>query len=104
MLKNVSMVPGTRVPLAISLFLVTSTVFMHVVMPMVKYDWAAPPATPPNVAATAGASSRLFDAKYATSEDVKIKIAPLVVASITACFRQHIYSTGKRLHTHGKSP
>lgn len=63
MLKNVSMVPGTRAPLASSLFLVTSTVFMHVVMPMVRYDWAAPPATPPIVAATAGASPRLLDAK-----------------------------------------
>lgn len=86
MLKKVSIVPGTRVPLAISLFLVTSTVFMHVVMPMVRYDWAAPPATPPSVAATAGASARLFDAKYATSEDVNIKIAPFVVASMTAYF------------------
>lgn len=63
MLKNVSIVPGTRVPLAISLFLVTSTVFMQVVIPMVKYDWAAPPAIPPSVAASAGPSPILFDAK-----------------------------------------
>lgn len=89
MFKNVSIVPGTRVPLVISLFLVSSTVFMQVVIPMVKYDWAAPPATPPSVAAAAGASARLFDAKYATSEDVKIKMAPLVVASMTACCRQY---------------
>lgn len=84
------MVPGTRVPFANSLFLVTSTVFMHVVIPIVKYDWAAPPATPPMVAAIAGASPRLFEAKYATSEDVNIRIAPLVVASMTAYFCQLI--------------
>lgn len=38
MLKKVSMVPGTLFPAAAVLFLVTSTVFMHVVMPMVRYD------------------------------------------------------------------
>lgn len=100
------MVPGTRAPLASSLVLVTSTVFMHVVMPMVRYDWAAPPATPPRVAATAGASPRLLDAKYDTSEDVKIKIAPLVVASITACLRQfaHALEVSHLVHTHGRRP
>lgn len=67
---------------------------MHVVMPIVKYDWAAPPATPPTVAAIAGVSPRLCDAKYATSEDVNIKIAPLVVASITAYLCQLIDNDG----------
>ena len=38
MLKKVSIVPGTRPPFDNSFVLVTSTVFMHVVMPMVRYD------------------------------------------------------------------
>lgn len=38
MLKKVSMVPGTRTPACADFLRVTSTVFIHVVMPIVKYD------------------------------------------------------------------
>ena len=51
MSKKVRMVPGTLAPACAFLVRVTSTVFMQVVMPMVRYAWAAPPTVPPRTPA-----------------------------------------------------
>lgn len=50
--KNVCIVPGTLTPACALFVRVTSTVFMQVVTPMVRYAWDAPPTMPPRTPAT----------------------------------------------------